>query len=293
MKLSVVVVSWNTKDLLRECLVALKQEVQDIACEVFVIDNNSADGSADMVALEHPWVKLTKNAENLGFAKANNQAIKLAQGEYVLLLNPDTKVMSGAIHTLLRFMDNNPECGVVAPQLLNTDGSIQRSCRQFPTFAGMLYELMGLSKLFPNDPTFRQYKMLDFDHDKLCQVDQPEGACLLLRKTVIEQVGILDEGFFMLFEEVDWCYRIKQQGWQIWFTPEAQVVHHYGQSIKQVKVAMIWSSHRGLYRFWHKHYRNGRWFLDGIAWAGLMGLAWVRIASYKLRQALNVSASAS
>lgn len=281
-ELSVIIVSWNTRELLRRCLVALKQEIAGIDAEVFVVDNNSADGSADMVAAEHPWAKLIANDANLGFAKANNQAMKIAQGSYILLLNPDTEVQPGSIHTLLKFLPERRQAGVVAPQLLNSDGSIQRSCRAFPTFLNMLYELIGLSKFFPNVSTFRAYKMLDWNHDDERQVDQPEGACLLLRRKVIEEVGTLDEGFFMLFEEVDWCYRIKKAGWQIWFTPKAKVVHHYGQSIKQVKVPMILSSHRGLYRFWHKHYREGRWYLDGIAYAGLMTLAYLRIAAYQL-----------
>jgi GT2 family glycosyltransferase len=226
---------------------------------------------------------LIANKTNRGFAAANNQALELVKGDFVLLLNPDTEVHPGAINTLIRFMQAHPQAAIAAPQLLNSDGTIQRSCRQFPTFLGMLYELLGLSRFFPDKPLFRQYKMLDWEHDDERQVDQPEGACLLLRSQVIKQVGYLDEGFFMLFEEVDWCYRIKQAGWQIWFTPAAHVTHHYGQSIKQVKVKMILSSHRGLYRFWRKHYRGKRWYLDGVAYGGLMALAYARIFSYKLR----------
>lgn len=282
MRLSVVIVSWNTRDLLRRCLATLRDELAGIDSEVFVVDNNSADGSARMVEAEHGWVELIANEDNLGFARANNQAIKRSSGRFLLLLNPDTEVVPGAIRVLLDFLEAHGEAGVVAPQLINPDGSIQRSCRQFPTFTGMLYELVGLSRLFPNDPRFRQYKMLDWNHDDEREVDQPEGACLLLRRSVIDAVGLLDEGFFMLFEEVDWCYRIKQAGWQIWFTPRARIVHHYGQSIKQVKVKMILSSHRGLYRFWFKHYRQGRWYLDAIAYGGLMALAWVRIGAYRL-----------
>ena len=145
--------------------------------------------------------------------------------------------------------------------------------------------------MFPKGSTygaqFRAYKMLDWEHDDEREVDQPEGACLMLKKEVIDQVGLLDEGYFMLFEEVDWCYRIKQAGWQIWFTPQAKVLHHYGQSIKQVKVRMILSSHKGLYRFWHKHYRGNKWYLDGFAYCSLMLLAYVRIASYKLKSILS------
>lgn len=292
MLLSVIIVSWNTRDLLAAALASLKVELLRLSpdlsdVEVFVVDNNSADGSAAMVASDHPWVKLTANAENRGFAAGNNQALAHATGRFVLLLNPDTEVRVGAIETLIKFFDSHPKAGVVAPQLLNTDGSIQRSCRAFPTFAGMLFELIGLSRIFPPGSTFgakfRHYKMLDWNHDDERQVDQPEGACLMIKREVLDQVGTLDEGFFMLFEEVDWCFRVKAAGWEIWFTPSAQIVHHYGQSIKQVKVSMILSSHRGLYRFWRKHYRGNRWWLDGFAYSGLMALAYVRIGMYRLR----------
>jgi GT2 family glycosyltransferase len=214
MLISVITVSWNTRDLLRECLRSLVSELDGLDAEVFLIDNASHDGSAEMVRCQFPEIKLVANASNRGFAAANNQALKTASGEFVLLLNPDTVVHKGAIRTLLQFMQAHPKAGIVAPQLLNTDGTVQRSCRQFPTFLNMSYELLGLSRIFANQPIFRQYKMLDWNHDDERQVDQPEGACLLLRKKVIDDVGLLDEGFFMLFEEVDWCYRIKEAGWE-------------------------------------------------------------------------------
>jgi GT2 family glycosyltransferase len=287
-RLVIVIVSWNTCSLLHECLRTLKAEIgrsafneSDVA--VFVIDNDSSDGSPDMVQREHAWVILERNSKNLGFAAANNQALRAVDAEFVLLLNPDTEVIPGVIDRLIGFLNEHPRAGVVAPQLLSTDGSIQKSCRAFPTFSGMLSELLGFSRLFPKTEKFREYKMLDWNHDDERQVDQPEGACLLIRKQTLAQVGLLDEGYFMLFEEVDWCYRAKQAGWEIWFTPKAQVVHHYGQSIKQVKARMILSSHRGLYRFWHKHYRKGRWYLDAIAYLGLMSLAGLRIVAYSLK----------
>ncbi len=286
-RLAVVVVSWNTNALLNRCLSSLKRELASGQIGIdqtvsLVVDNHSNDGSPDMVALQHPWVLLIANQENRGFAAANNQALGLVSADFVLLLNPDTEILPGSIDRLIDFMQSHPQAGVVAPQLLNSDGSIQRSCRAFPTFLGMLYELLGLSRLAPGVKEFRKYKMLDWQHDDERQVDQPEGACLLIRRETFEQVGLLDEGYFMLFEEVDWCYRAKQLGWEIWFTPGAQVIHHYGQSIKQVKVPMILSSHRGLYRFWCKHYRRGRWYLQPVAYIGLMSLAYCRIVAYWL-----------
>lgn len=305
MQLSIIIVSWNTRELLDRCLTALQAELSQLSLdghsltdgsstthewEVFVVDNDSQDGSADMVDCKHGWVRLIRNGENLGFARANNQALKMAAGDFVLLLNPDTEVQTGSISTLLAFLRDHPQCGVVAPQLLNTNGSIQRSCRAFPTFVGMLYELIGLSRVFSAGSSygsrFRAYKMLDWNHDDERQVDQPMGACLMTRKEVLDEVGLLDEGYFMLFEEVDWCYRVKKKGFEIWFTNNSKVVHHHGQSIKQVKVRMILSSHRGLYRFWHKHYRGNRWYMDGFAYVSLMLLAYMRICAYLLRNAV-------
>lgn len=286
MELAILIVSWNTRELLRQCLTSLQAELATISAEVILVDNASADGSAEMAGAEFPWVRLIANETNRGFAAANNQALALSSAEYILLLNPDTEVKPGAIRSLLDFLKAHPKAGIAAPQLLNSDGTIQRSCRQFPTFAGMLFELMGLSKMFPNDKRFGAYKMLDFNHDCERQVDQPEGACLLLPRKVIDEVGSLDEGYFMLFEEVDWCYRIKKAGWEIWFTPAAQVVHHYGQSIKQVKVRMILCSHRGLYRFWLKHYAGSAASLKPLVYAGLMMLAWYRIAAYRTKSFL-------
>ncbi|HEY9792434.1 MAG TPA: glycosyltransferase family 2 protein [Candidatus Obscuribacterales bacterium] len=282
--LSIIIVSWNTGALLRECLQSLEAELGSASAEVFVIDNDSGDGSADMVAQEFPWVKLTRNADNRGFARANNQAMRVCSGRKVLLLNPDTQVHPGAVSRLMEFLDTHPSAGIVAPQLFNTDGSIQRSCRQFPSVFGMFSEFVGLSRLFPNNQALRQYKMLDFDHNSECEVDQPEGACLMVRREVIEQIGMLDEAYFMLFEEVDWCYRIKQAGWQIWFTPSAKVIHHHGQSIKQVKARMIISSHRGMYRYWRKHQSRGLELLAPPAYAALMLLAIARIVAYWIKR---------
>ncbi len=290
LRLSVIIVSWNTCQLLDRCLTTLFTELKGQqlffqGAEIFVVDNASADGSVDMVEQKYPQVHLISNKENLGFARANNQALNVASGQYILLLNPDTEVRPGSITVLVDFLDKHQQAGVVAPQLINTDGSIQLSCRAFPSFAGMFFELTGLSRLMPAGSSWRNYKMLDWAHNSLRQVDQPEGACLLIKRAVFDQVGLFDEDYFMLFEEVDWCYRVKQAGWEIWFTPAARIVHHMGQAIKQVKIKMILSSHRGMYRFWQKHHRHGRQYFDAIVYSALMLLAYLRIAGYWLRKA--------
>ncbi len=285
--ISVIIVSWNTKDLLRDCLRSLFVELERTAipAEVIVVDNHSADGSAEMVQVEFPQVTLFANRDNKGFGRANNQAFAVAKGELLLLLNPDTKVLPGALSELASFIQKHPQAGIIAPQLRNADGTIQRSCRAFPTLAGMFYELSGLSRLFPNVQRFREYKMLDFDHASTRPVDQPEGACLLIRREALDQIGMFDEQFFMLFEEVDLCYRAKQAGWEIWFDADAQIVHHYGQSIKQVKARMIVSSHKGMYRYWAKHHT--RWYhgmIKPALWLGLWGLAAIRITLFTFKK---------
>ncbi len=284
MDLIIIIVSWNTRELLGKCLRALQSELAQtrLSAQVFVVDNNSADGSAAMVKRLFPEVRLIANADNRGFAAANNQVLSTVSGKMYLLLNPDTEIKPGALVALVEFLRRDPKIGVVAPQLLNSDNSIQRSCRSFPTITGMAMELTGLSRWFPKLPA-SSYKMLDFDHTYARQVDQPEGACLLVRREVFEQVGLFDESFFMLFEEVDWCFRVKQAGWQIWFTPAAKVTHHYGQSIKQVKLKMIYYSHRGFFRYLMKHNRSLLVaVLKPFIYLGLMAVAAVRIAGHSL-----------
>ncbi len=285
-KISVVVVSWNTKQLLKDCISSLMVELGSLGLEseIFVIDNDSKDGSGEMIANEFPSVNLIQNTENVGFGRACNQGIEKSLGEYVFLLNPDTVVLPGSIAQLLEFADQHPKLGIVAPQLLNTDGTVQRSCRAFPSISGMFYELSGLSRIFPNVKRFREYKMLDFDHKHLMQVDQPEGAGLLIPKRVLDEVGTFDENFFMLFEEVDLCFRIKKAGWEIWFNPDSKITHHYGQSIKKVKAKMIIHSHKGMYYYWSKHHNNWYYQLFKPFFATMLfSLALLRIIFYKLR----------
>ncbi len=279
----IVIVSWNTKALLRSCLASVFRELETLSerAEVFVVDNNSADGSAEMVRQEFPEVQLIANQKNLGFGAANNQVLLHQESPFYLILNPDAEVLPGAFSKLLSFIKDHPQAGIVAPQLLNTDLTIQRSCRSFPTIAGMTATLLGLKKA-------SNYLMLGFDHQQARQVDQPEGACLLVRGEIIKKLGAFDERFFMLFEEVDWCYRIKQAGYEIWFYPEAKVIHHYGQAIKQVKARMIYHSHRGFYRYITKHSKSSLLFLfRPFFYVGLMALAVLRISIHFIKSKLS------
>jgi N-acetylglucosaminyl-diphospho-decaprenol L-rhamnosyltransferase len=234
--LSIVIVSWNVRDLLRRCLASVLAQPAPSG-EVIVVDNASSDGSVAMVQAEFPHVSVIENAGNVGFTRANNQAIKSATGRYVLLLNPDTEVEAGALWTMLAYMDANPQVGAVGPQLLYGDGSVQSSRRRFPDLKTLFVESTILQPLFSNSAILRRYYVLDQPHDVTQDVDWVVGACMMLRRQVIAQVGLLDERFFMYSEEMDWCLRIKQAGWCVVYLPLARVVHHEARSSDQVVAA--------------------------------------------------------
>ena len=260
-KISIVIVSWKVKELLRKCLQSLEAEqVTAVSFEVWVVDNNSGDGSVEMVKAEFPWVRLIASKENNGFAKGNNLAInQITDSEYIFLLNPNTEVKPRALEALVEFMKRNPQAGAVGPKLLNPDGTLQPSCKAFPTVSTLLFNSFFLDVLFPKSKLFGRYEMSWWPHDDLREVDQPMGAALLVRKEVIDKIGPMDEQFYMFFDEVDWCYRIKQEGYKIYFTPEAEIVHHGGQSIKSAEMRMSVHWHRSLKRFFKKHYQIPEW----------------------------------
>ncbi|MCA1597125.1 MAG: glycosyltransferase family 2 protein, partial [Chloroflexi bacterium] len=198
-------------------------------------------------------VTLMEPGLNTGYAAGNNLGISASHEEYVLLLNPDTEVQPGAIETLARYLDSRSACGVVAPQLFSPGGAIQRSCRSFPTPIALAPELLGISRVLPS---LGSYRLSGFHHDSARQVDQPMGSALLVRRQMIEQAGLMDEQFPLFFNEVDWLYRAKQHGWEVWFVPEARVLHHLGASTRQIRVRAAWQSHTGLHAFYRKHFRG-------------------------------------
>ncbi len=253
--LSVCIVNWNTRELLRACLRSLYQHPPDEPFEVIVVDNASADDSAKMVQAEFPQVILIPNKENLGYARGNNQAIQRARGEFILLLNPDTEVRPDTLSNALRFMREHPEVGAIGARQRFPDGRVQPSVRGFPTPRNLLFEVLGLARLFPRSRLFAAYRMHWFTYDRPMPVDQPMGTFLMVRRAVIEQVGLMDEAFPLFFNDVDWCYRIWQAGWQIWFVPAVEIVHHGGASTRQIRRAALRESHRALERFYRKHYR--------------------------------------
>ena len=231
--LSVIIVNWNVRDLLRRCLHSILASLPACQLEIIVVDNGSTDGSPEMVRTEFPQVHLMANPDNRGFTAANNQGLAVARGRYVLLLNPDTEVVGDALETLVAFADAHPDVGVVGPQLLNPDGTVQSSRRRFPTLATALLESTWLQPYAPRRLLARYY-VLDRPDDEVQDVDWVTGAALMARREAVEQVGPLDEGFFMYSEELDWCRRFRAAGWQVVYLPTARVIHYEGKSSEQV-----------------------------------------------------------
>jgi GT2 family glycosyltransferase len=229
--LSVCVVSYNTRALLMACLAAVEREACD---EILVSDNASDDGSAAMVTERFPRVRLTRNDENLGYTRAMNQCLARARGDLILLLNPDSVPQPGAFAILIDSLERNPRWGAAGPRLEFPGGRLQRTGNRFPTRRYLLYEAIGLNDRFPNNATRLGNIYAEWDRTAGREVDALSGACLLVRRAALEQVGPLDEQFAMYFEEVDWCYRAKLNGWQIGYVPGARVLHYSEQSARQI-----------------------------------------------------------
>jgi GT2 family glycosyltransferase len=259
---------------------------------VTVVDNASKDGTIDMVEEEFPPVELIANTENAGFASANNQAIRGGSAPFVLLLNPDTEVQSGALAALAQRLGDGAEIGAVAPQLVLPDGRIQRSCRGFPTPQAVLLDALGLWRIAPGNERLGAYRMTYWGHNSCRDVDQPMASALAFRRRALDEVGLFDESFPLYFNDVDLCYRLREAGWRILFDPAAKVLHHHGQSTWQVRPTAVLESHRGLIRFYRKHYRGkvswwAYWSVLALAWVTMYpraALGWVLPRFRRVRQ---------
>jgi GT2 family glycosyltransferase len=230
MKLSVIIVAWQVKDRLRANLEALFKSEVDFDWEVLVVDNNSADGTAEMVARDWPQVKLIINQENFGFARATNQAWREAQGDFVLLLNPDMKVFADSLANLVNWLNNNPQAWAAGGRLVDETGKPITNVRRFPRLVDQLAVVLKLPHLFPK--ILNKYLCADFDYDRPAKVDSVRGSFLAVRRSAWARIGLLDERFFVWFEEVDYCRRVYQAGGEVWYTPVATAVDYVGQSFK-------------------------------------------------------------
>lgn len=295
--LSIVIVSWNVRDLLRRCLESIlstsraPEETErvetSVELEVIVVDNASADGSLEMIQNCFPDVRIVANDSNRGFPAANNQGIKLAQGRHVLLLNPDTEIVNGALRKLVHHADRDPDVGIIGPQLLNPDGTVQSSRRRFPSLATAFLESTWLQPAIselesgnllsrlaaPLQRVLERYYVAGRPDHLVQDVDWVTGAAMLARSSAIDEVGLMDEGFFMYSEELDWCRRFQEAGWRVVYLPAAQIVHHIGKSSEQVVAER------------HIHFQTSkvRYFRKYHGAAAAEALRWYLLTSYAVQ----------
>lgn len=267
MDVSVIIVSWNVSDLLRRCLQTVKEELQGLSGEVFVVDNASLDDSVAMVRREFPWVRLIANPDNRGFSAANNQGIELSSGRVVVLLNPDTEVYSGGLRRLVQYLDQHPDVGVAGPKLLRPDGSIQKECaRRTPTLLDQFYSFVAIERFVHPYRLPGNYAMGYWDHLDSRDVEAVSGACMAVRREVIQQVGGLDEQFTLCGEDLDWCLRIAEAGWRVTYRADAEVLHYGGASMKKAPLASLLRNLKSQHRFYLAH----RGPVYASAYAGLV-----------------------
>lgn len=267
-RLSIVIVSWNTSALLDKLLGSIAKWPPSFDSEVTVVDNASGDFDSAAFSQRYPNVRFIVNSTNAGYAAGNNQGIEASSGDYVLLLNPDTEVTEGALDSLVEFMAAHPDAAAAGAKLVRPDGKVERSVRSFPYPGPIAWEFLGLSRLFPRSHIFGRYRMTWFTYDQTTEVDQPMGSCLILSRTALAQIGMLDTQFPIFFNEVDWLFRAKEAGYKVYFTVDATLIHHGGASTSQVdRRKMLRESHDSLIKFYEKHFRKR---LPGVCYAAIV-----------------------
>ena len=255
MKLSIIIVNYNVKFFLEQCLISVTKAVEGIENEIIVVDNNSIDGSIKMLKEKFPEVHLIENSENYGFSKANNQAINECRGEYILLLNPDTLLEDDTLKKILAFADETPKAGGIGVKMIDGKGRfLPESKRSLPTPEVAFYKISGLSKIFPNSKTFGKYHLTYLDENEINEVDVLSGAFMLLRKSVIDKIGLLDETFFMYGEDIDLSYRITKAGYKNYYFPKTRIIHYKGESTKKSSVNYVFVFYRAMIIFAKKHF---------------------------------------
>jgi hypothetical protein len=252
--LSIIIVNWNTQDILRDCLRSIYEQGCERDIEVIVIDNASTDGSVEMVKKDFPQVTLIENSRNLGFARANNIGIHQSSGRYICLVNSDVIVLNGCIEKLISFMDNHPAAGMVGPRILNQDRTLQPSCRHFPTIWNNLCQALGLNKLFPKSRFFSETFMNYWAHDIVQKVDVLSGCFWMVRREALNKVGLLDEDFFIYGEDLDWCRRFHHAGWDIIFYPNAETIHTGAASSNNDPIRFYIEMQKADLHYWQKHH---------------------------------------
>ncbi|MBP7496631.1 MAG: glycosyltransferase [Bacteroidales bacterium] len=259
MQLSIIIVNYNVRYFLEQCLVSVTKAVKEIESEIFVVDNNSVDGSVQMIKEKFPKVNLIENKKNTGFSKANNQAIRLAKGKYILLLNPDTVVEEDTFNKVLSFMEQHPDAGSTGVKMLNGQGKyLPESKRSLPNPEVAFYKIFGLSVLFPKSKKFGKYHLGYLDKDKIHKVDVLSGAFMFIRKDALDKTGLLDEDFFMYGEDIDLSYRITKAGYTNYYYPETRIIHYKGESTKLKSLNYVRMFYKAMIIFARKHFSQKR-----------------------------------
>ena len=276
MRLSIVFLSYNTRDLTEQALRTVIDAAEEMEVEIFVVDNASHDGSADMVVEKFPDVKLLRNEDNVGFAAGNNVALQQVVGEYVLIVNTDTIVRRDTLRVLASFLDEHPEAGACGCKILDPDGTLQLDSRRgFPSPMAAFCKMSGLSRLFPEHPSISRYHMTYLDPEKIAEVEVLSGSCMMVRKAAMDQIGLLDEEYFMYGEDIDWCYRIHKAGWKIFYVPTTEIIHFRGESGRSVPLRILYRKSQAMSIFVNKHMKRQfrffpLWLLQvGIALHGI------------------------
>lgn len=264
MDVSICIVNWNTRELLSECLKSIHEKTSGLTYEIIVVDNDSKDGSAEMVKKEFPDCKIIES-ENIGFARGNNKAVKEAKGNYILYLNPDTQLVTNALYGMLRFLEDNNDFGAVGCKLINPNGSIQYTCAStFPTPFNVMCYLFFLNRIFPKSKMFSSDELDYWDHQNSTNIDCLSGACIMIRKDIVDRIGGFDENTFMYSEDIDLCFRILKHGWKIYYLSDEVIIHYQGSATKKKSNTnfSILMMKQANYYFFHKHYgrANARLF---------------------------------
>jgi GT2 family glycosyltransferase len=276
---SIIIVSWNAKKYLLNCLNSLIQRQKEYSQELIVVDNASSDGSAELVEKDFPQVKLIRNEENLGFAKANNIGIRASTGRYICLINSDVVVLDNCVKLMIEFMDQHLKAGMGGPRVLNPDRTLQVSCRHFPSIWNNLCQAIALNKVFPKSVFFSEPFMNCWNHDSVRSVDVLTGCFWLVRRKALDDVGLLDEDFFFYGEDIDWCKRFNDTGWEVRFYPAAEAIHFGGASSSNAPIRFYLEMQKADLNYWRKH--HGR--LGQLAyWIIIMLRHLVRLPVYVL-----------
>lgn len=270
-KISVIIVNYNVKDFLEQALESVKRSLKGIESEIIVVDNNSIDGSLEMLKKRFPDVDLIASKENLGFSGGNNLALKKASGGFIVLLNPDTLVQENTFSILLEFFKKTPDASAATCKILNPDGSFSIDCRHsIPTPLTALWKTLGLNRLFPKSRIFGKYNLTYLNENETYPVEAISGSFMMLKKEVVKKIGLLDESFFMYCEDIDYCYRINQSGGKIYYVPDTQIIHYKGESTKKNNLDYIKTFNKSLFQFYKKHYHNK--YIYPFRWLILMGI---------------------